>query len=209
MSATVVATPEMAAYCFDVIIAALNYEPEPKAPKSIPNVKIPLFVTWKKGPRHDLRGCIGTFGHDKPLPTTLLEYAKTSAFRDTRFDPISPSECPELHCGVSLLIHFERAKDYLDWEVGKHGIHIHFTVNGRGYSGVYLPEVAAEQGWNKIQTIDHLLRKAGHRDGIDNTLRQSIIVERFQSSKITISYDEYRSIKTGKPMHPVGAVYEP
>ena len=36
----------------------------------------PLFVTWKKGHRHDLRGCIGTFSRDLPLPKALLDYAE-------------------------------------------------------------------------------------------------------------------------------------
>ena len=48
---------------------------------------------------------------------------------------------------VSILCHFEDAADYLDWDIGVHGIRIEF-YNDRGAkkTATYLPEVAAEQG---------------------------------------------------------------
>jgi AMMECR1 domain-containing protein len=70
----------------------------------------------------------------------------TSAFEDSRFDPITLQEVPYLSCGVSLLVCFESAKDYRDWTVGVHGIHIYFSQNGRQMSAVFLPEVASEHG---------------------------------------------------------------
>lgn len=69
-----------------------------------------------------------------------------SAFNDSRFAPITLNEVPSLQCGVSLLIDFEKARNYLDWDVGIHGIRIEFYYNGRRLSAVYLPEVAVEQG---------------------------------------------------------------
>uniref|UniRef100_A0A1I7W6X4 AMMECR1 domain-containing protein n=1 Tax=Heterorhabditis bacteriophora TaxID=37862 RepID=A0A1I7W6X4_HETBA len=57
------ATVEMAVFCFDVISAAVNNQSDPVIPSNIPNDKYPLFVTWKKGPQHRLRGCIGTFAN--------------------------------------------------------------------------------------------------------------------------------------------------
>ena len=40
-----------------------------------------------------------------------------SSMKDSRFQPISWEEVPKLECGVSLLTNFERAVDYMDWEV--------------------------------------------------------------------------------------------
>lgn len=37
--------------------------------------------------------------------------------KDSRFDPITKEEFSKLHCSVSILTHFEEARDYLDWEV--------------------------------------------------------------------------------------------
>ncbi len=39
-------------------------------------------------------------------------------------------EVPFLDVAVSYLKDFEQAKDVFDWEMGKHGIQIKFTVNG-------------------------------------------------------------------------------
>lgn len=40
-----------------------------------------------------------------------------SALRDRRFSPIQAKELPSLECTVSILINYETANDYLDWEV--------------------------------------------------------------------------------------------
>ena len=37
--------------------------------------------------------------------------------KDSRFKPIQLEEVRHLQCGVSLLINFEIALNYLDWEV--------------------------------------------------------------------------------------------
>ena len=53
--------------------------------------------------------------------------------------------------------------------MGTHGISIHFThpkEDARGtrratYSATFLPEVASELGWDVLETIKHLIEKAG------------------------------------------------
>ena len=171
-------TKEHCAYCFDVLLAQLNKKPIPEFPSTISNVSCPLFVTWMKD-GDDLRGCIGliffffikmkkfgkkykkgTFG-SKPLNGLLKKYALTSALNDSRFDPISLKEVPVLNCSVSLLVEFEKGKDALDWEIGKHGIEIFFEDNNEEYSATFLPEVADEEKWSKEETLKHLVRKAG------------------------------------------------
>lgn len=106
----------------------------------------PLFVTWKIGKDKRLRGCIGTF-NAMNLQSGLREYAVTSAFKDSRFNPVSREEFPKLSVSVSILRHFEDGDDYLDWEVGTHGIRIEFiNEKGNKRTATYLPEVAPEQG---------------------------------------------------------------
>ncbi|KAE9547950.1 hypothetical protein FO519_008839 [Halicephalobus sp. NKZ332] len=191
----VAATPDMTAYCFDAILAKLQNRKQPTCPPTISTDKYPIFVTWKKGHRHDLRGCIGTFSRDLPLPKALVDYAEISAFRDSRFRPITLEEVPALQCGVSLLVQFEPADNDMDWTVGTHGIRIEFKQHGRRLSSVYLPEVASEQGWNNIETLEHLMRKGGFEGPIYEKDRKEVVIERFQSSKIVMSFDEYCSFK--------------
>eukprot|EP01136_Pigoraptor_vietnamica_P010433 Opistho-1_new@48043 len=190
-----VATEEMCAYCFDVVASELGEGPAPRKP-SFSNLSYPLFVTWtmrdsKNKDDWQLRGCIGTFSA-QPLHAGLREYAETSAFRDRRFSPIHASELKRLKCGVSLLTNFETAKDYLDWKIGVHGIWIEFRDEaGKTRTATYLPEVAEEQGWTKLEAIDSLLRKGGFKGKITDAVRATIVLTRYQSEKIALTYDDY------------------
>ncbi|XP_018493927.1 AMMECR1-like protein [Galendromus occidentalis] len=186
-----VARKEMCFYCFDVLYNNLHHMESPSEPK-FTNESYPLFVTWKVGLEKRLRGCIGTFIPTK-LHNGLKDYALTSALKDSRFEPISKDELPRLTCAVSLLTNFEDAKDYLDWEIGTHGVRIEFeTEKGCHRSATFLPEVAAELDWDHVQTIDALLRKGGFRGNISSDVRKSIKVVRYQSEKVHASWQEYR-----------------
>jgi len=122
----------------------------------------------------------------------LRDYSIKSATEDGRFQPINRGELHNLYVSVSLLTQFEEAKDYLDWEVGVHGIKIVFhNENGSKRSATFLPEVASEHGWDHIQTIDYLLRKAGFKGTITSEVRESIRLTRYQSEKITVGYKDY------------------
>ncbi|XP_076349750.1 uncharacterized protein CG5902-like isoform X3 [Tachypleus tridentatus] len=135
---------DMCFFCFDVLYCHLNQFEAPNPP-NFPNDSYPLFVTWKIGKDRRLRGCIGTF-NSMNLHNGLREYAVTSAFKDSRFSPITRDEFNKLHVSVSILRHFEDGQDYLDWEIGIHGIRIEFTSDkGSKRTATYLPEVAPEQ----------------------------------------------------------------
>ncbi|XDA72454.1 hypothetical protein R6Z07F_002735 [Ovis aries] len=185
-----VVTAEMCCYCFDVLYCHLYGFPQPRLPR-FTNDPYPLFVTWKTGRDKRLRGCIGTFSAMN-LHSGLREYTLTSALKDSRFPPLTREELPKLFCSVSLLTNFEDASDYLDWEVGVHGIRIEF-INEKGVkrTATYLPEVAKEQDWDQIQTIDSLLRKGGFKAPITSEFRKTIKLTRYRSEKVTISYAEY------------------
>ncbi|KAG9322793.1 hypothetical protein KVV02_005541 [Mortierella alpina] len=93
---------------------------------------------------------------------------------------------------VSLLVEFEDGTNYLDWEVGIHGVWIEFKDNnGRKKTATYLPEVAKEQGWTKQKAIDSLLRKGGYRGTITQEFLDAVILTRYQSKKAKVTYQEY------------------
>lgn len=126
------------------------------------------------------------------LHSGLREYAVTSAFKDSRFSPITADELSKLHVSVSILTHFEEANDHLDWEVGIHGIRIEFhSDRGSRRTATYLPEVAPEQGWDRIQTIDSLLRKGGFKGVVTPDVRRGIKLVRYQSEKVSVSWQDY------------------
>ncbi|MFX6532704.1 AMMECR1 domain-containing protein, partial [Acinetobacter baumannii] len=92
-------------------------------------------------------------------------------------------------CTVSLLTNYEIAHDYLDWEVGKHGMIIEFNdpEHNTARSATYLPEVAAHEGWSKIEAIDSLMRKSGYNGPITEQFRKRIRLTRYQSTLFTMS----------------------
>jgi AMME syndrome candidate gene 1 protein len=181
---------EMVYYCFDVLNNYFHRNQETRAPR-FTNNEFPLFVTWYIGKEKRLRGCIGTFS-PLNLHDGLKEYAITSAFRDSRFNPISKDEMSKLNCSVSLLTNFEPAKSWNDWHIGTHGIRIEFlNEKGQKKSSTYLPEIAPEQNWDHTETIDSLLRKGGYKATITNDLRNQLSVVRYQSEKITRSFNDW------------------
>uniref|UniRef100_T1KMU0 AMMECR1 domain-containing protein n=2 Tax=Tetranychus urticae TaxID=32264 RepID=T1KMU0_TETUR len=80
--------------------------------------------------------CIGTF-NAMNLQLGLREYAvtnATSAFKDSRFAPITKEEFPKSLVSVSILRHFENGDNYLDWKIDK----VEFIVMGGTFMS--LPE---------------------------------------------------------------------
>jgi len=189
----------MCGYCFDVLHREIaKGAPEPQPP-AFADDAYPLFVTWKKWSKshgeYILRGCIGNFSAQR-LHAGLAEYAITSALHDRRFEPIAAAELPSLSCAVSLLTNFEKAKDYLDWEVGTHGIWIEYELeNGKTTTATYLPEVMPEQNWSKVEAIDSLLRKGGYRATPTEAVRRSIRLTRYQSEKGAMTYAEWAALR--------------
>jgi len=164
----------------------------------IADEKYPLFVSWKKkqknGDEYHLRGCIGTFS-PKELKTGLKEYAIISAFEDSRFSPLTKQEVPLLKCDVSLLTNFEPALNLDDWKVGIHGVQIFFKDGEKNYSATYLPEVASEQGWSRTETIKELVSKSGFKRTLTTEVKSRIKLVRYQSSCVSLSYEEYCQLK--------------
>lgn len=61
----------------------------------------------------------------------------------------------------------------------------------RSYSATYLPDVAPEQGWDKIETVDSAIRKAGWEGRITEELRRAVKLRRYQSRKCSVGWEEF------------------
>ena len=168
------------------------------------STETPIFVTWDKNennssqllslsPSWKLRGCIGNLS-PRLLADAVGEYAIISAMKDRRFKPVQLHEVESLRCSVSLLINYEECQHVYDWTVGSHGIMIKFyapSMTGQYYNATYLPEVAPQQGWDRKKTVSSLIQKAGYYGPLSTELIDSIQCTRYQSSKCSITYQEY------------------
>lgn len=113
------------------------------------------FVTINK--KGALRGCIGHIRGIKPLYRTVEEMAAAAAFDDPRFPPVTKAELKDLEIEISVLTPLRQIDDVEEIEVGKHGIYIEKGF----YSGLLLPQVATEYGWDRNTFLEHTCRKAG------------------------------------------------
>lgn len=196
MDEPLIATKEMCIHCFDVIIQLIQIESQGRDQGLLEHisegVECPLFVTWEKWHHSGfrLRGCIGTLA-PRPLKASIGQYAVTSAFRDSRFHPIRADEVSKLRVAVSLLVNYEDCNNCYDWDVGVHGIIIKFYFEGNHYDGTFLPEVSEQQNWDQEETVAHLVRKAGYRGDLSESLFASIHCSRYQSSKYRMTYKDY------------------
>lgn len=129
--------------------------PRVSAPSGALQQERGAFVTINK--HGMLRGCIGTIIPVKPLYQVVQEMAEAAALSDPRFPPVTERELDELEIEISVLTPLRRIENIDEIEVGKHGIYIR-----RGYnSGLLLPQVATEYGWDRITFLRHTCNKAG------------------------------------------------
>jgi uncharacterized protein len=112
----------------------------------------------------ELRGCIGNIRGIDALHEGVRELARSSAFHDPRFPPLRADELDTLSIEISVLSPLEKADSPDEVEVGTHGL----LIRSKSRSGVLLPQVPAEQGWDREQFIHHTCRKAGLPPGCLN-----------------------------------------
>jgi AmmeMemoRadiSam system protein A len=114
------------------------------------------FVTLRRKGSGELRGCIGEVIAQRPLVESVARMAVSSSTQDPRFPPVSVDELPHLTVEISALTPMT-AIEPGDVEVGRHGLMI-----SRGhFSGLLLPQVPLEQGWDREDYLRGLCAKAG------------------------------------------------
>ena len=113
------------------------------------------FVTLRK--HGELRGCIGYVAPMKPLCETVRDVAAMAAVRDHRFPPVNAKELGDLEYEISVLSPLRRVLDITQIRIGRDGL----VVKRGDQEGLLLPQVAVEEGWDRVTFLDFACRKAG------------------------------------------------
>lgn len=116
------------------------------------------FVTLKE--QGQLRGCVGRMAAEGPLYLTVQRVGLEAAVADSRFPPLTSAELDEVEIEISVLSPLQPIDGVSEIEVGRHGV---ILVKG-DKQGVFLPQVASEQGWDREEVLANLCFKAGIDD---------------------------------------------
>jgi len=114
-----------------------------------------VFVTIKE--KGSLRGCIGHVQATMPLYQSVIKNAIAASSSDPRFPPMTKDELQDIELEISILSPMQRLKDVKNIQVGKHGL----VIRKGSQSGLLLPQVATEQGWDRQTFLKHICLKAG------------------------------------------------
>ena len=127
--------------------------------KSALSLPCGAFVTLHTitGGSRKFRGCIGRMSASEALEKTVRTMAIQAAFEDPRFSPLSKEELADCEIEISVLSPMEKCPDPRSVKVGVHGLYLIYY----GRSGVLLPQVPVEQGWNLDEYLDYICVKAG------------------------------------------------
>lgn len=138
----------------DMYLDNEEYKPDmPEYPEL--GEKSGIFVTLNKD--DNLRGCIGFIMGVHPLFEAAAIMAREAAFHDPRFPSLTRKEFNKIEIEISVLTPLEKIEDYNDIEIGIHGL----LMRNGFRSGLLLPQVATDWGYDKTQFLEQTCRKAG------------------------------------------------
>lgn len=152
--------------------------PPPEVPQKL-RERCGVFVTLTK--LGELRGCIGYPMPTTPLVEAVIDSAINSSTRDPRFPPVTLEELKKLEVEVSVLSKPEliRVKSPREYPkhivIGRDGLIIEWA----GYSGLLLPQVPVEWGWDAEEYLSQLCMKAGLMP--DHWLREGVRISKFSA----------------------------
>ena len=137
-----------------------------------------VFVTLNNS--DGLRGCIGFPMPEKKLSHAIVDGAIAAATEDPRFPSVKTNELNDIVFEVTVLtppveIDVSDPMEYLEKiKVGRDGLIIRHSFS----SGLLLPQVPVEYGWNVEEFLQHTCEKAGlARDTWKN---ESVKIEKFE-----------------------------
>jgi len=119
-----------------------------------------VFTTLTK--HGELRGCIGFPYPIKRLDEAIIESAIAAATDDPRFPPVKLDEMNEIIVEVTILtppekLDVKRVELPKHIEIGRHGL----MVKRGLFSGLLLPQVAVEYGFDAEEFLSQTCMKAG------------------------------------------------
>lgn len=115
-----------------------------------------VFITLTKN--DSLRGCIGQMKAREPLYKAVADMAIAAATEDSRFPRVTYKELDSIKISISILSPLSRITDWHNIRLGIDGVWVMKSYQ----SGVFLPQVATETGWDLETFLQHLCRdKAG------------------------------------------------
>ncbi len=114
------------------------------------------FVTIKTG-KGFLRGCMGNIQPSMPLYQSVIRNSVKACSKDPRFQPMKQEELKEMDVEVTILSPLEPLKNNEAIEIGKHGL---YMVKDN-HSGILLPQVPVEFGWDRETFLKQISKKAG------------------------------------------------
>lgn len=103
-----------------------------------------------------LRGCIGYPYPLRPIAEAVQEAAVAAAFHDPRFPPLTREEWPQVRLEISVLTE-PKPTSPEKIQRGVHGL----LIQCGSKSGLLLPQVAVEYGWDEKEFLAQTCRKAG------------------------------------------------
>lgn len=161
-----------------VIEARLAGKPLPKVNGF--TAKRGVFVTLHTFPEGELRGCIGFPYPDLPLRDALQKAAVSAALHDPRFSPVTLNEMDKVIVEISVLTQPTQVPGPAETrdtkvDVGKDGL----VVCAGPYSGLLLPQVPVELGWDAHLFLCQACVKAGLQP--DSWLDQRTKVYKFSA----------------------------
>ena len=137
-----------------------------------------VFVTLNNP--DGLRGCIGFPMPDKKLSHGIIDAAIAAATEDPRFSPVKINELNDIMFEVTVLtppveITVTDPMEYLEKiKVGRDGLIIRNSFS----SGLLLPQVPVEYGWNVEEFLQHTCEKAGLEK--DTWKNEKVKIEKFE-----------------------------
>ena len=137
-----------------------------------------VFVTLNNA--DGLRGCIGFPMPDKKLSHGIIDAAIAAATEDPRFSPVKANELNDIVFEVTVLtppveITVNDPMEYLEKiKIGRDGL----IIGNSFSSGLLLPQVPVEYGWNVEEFLQHTCEKAGLEKNVWKN--EKVKIEKFE-----------------------------
>ncbi|SDC33952.1 hypothetical protein SAMN05660835_00679 [Desulfurella multipotens] len=161
---------KLARQSVEYFLSSNKYPPLPQnyPPKLDKNMGV--FVTLSTFPNENLRGCIGYPYAFNSLIKLCISASIKAACEDPRFECVKKEELDDIIFEVTILspmIPLDQNKPYEEQiEIGRDGLLVVCDLYGK--SGLLLPQVATQWGFDKKTFLKEVCRKASMYDDCMN-----------------------------------------